>query len=224
MFPLVTPSDIIYLLMFLNFSLVSSISLKLVIVAILALSSPLFSLLSIENHGCGKICQPSEKHGCESPVPLGLVHGPSEQQVPSRWASYRCISRRVYTWHSSAEEERPSSPTILWQCQSHGYPSPLQIPTTELTSDPGHHPGKPTARLERGHLHLQVTPVILWVKIICLKGFLLNLCNVWISPPFSHFLLPSGVVPCICEASALPLNCIPNSREQFNVSQALPAP
>lgn len=37
-------------------------------------------------------------------------------------------------------------------------------------------------------------------------------------------LLPSGVAPCICEASALPLNCIPNSSEQFNVSQALPAP
>ena len=70
--------------------------------------------LRLEDHGCGKVCKSSQKHASESPVPPCLVHGPSEQQVPSRWASCRCLSRRVYTWHPSPEEERPSSHQVLW--------------------------------------------------------------------------------------------------------------
>lgn len=152
--------------------------------SVLPLSFCLFSLLRVKNHGCGKICKPSQKHACESPVPLGLVHGPPEQQVPSCWASHWCLSRRVYTRHSSTEEKGPTFHTVLWQCR------PLQIPTTELTSDPGHHPGKPTARPKRGKLHLQVTPVMSWVKNHLPQGLYVKCMQGYMSPTFT-FSLPS---------------------------------
>lgn len=117
-----------------------------------------------KSHGRRKICKPSQKHAHESPIPSGLVHGPSEQQVTSRRAPCRCLSGRVHTRHSATEEEGSSfSSAVLRSLHPPGNPAPLQIPTARLPPLPGGHPGESSARLARQKL-LQVTSLIAGVK------------------------------------------------------------